>query len=69
MVTEIKKRDGRVEPFNKHKIIEAIGHAMKRAGQNSPEIVEKIADEIANFPADILEVEQIQDMVEQTKRC
>ena len=64
MVTEIKKRDGRVEPFNKHKIIEAIGHAMKRAGQNSPEIVEKIADEIANFPADILEVEQIQDMVE-----
>lgn len=64
MVTEIKKRDGRVEPFNKHKIIEAIGHAMKRAGQNNPEIVEKIADEIANFPADILEVEQIQDMVE-----
>jgi len=64
VVTEIKKRDGRVEPFNKHKIIEAIGHAMKRAGQNSPEIVEKIADEIANFPADILEVEQIQDMVE-----
>lgn len=64
MVTEIKKRDGRIEPFNRRKIIEAIGHAMERAGQNSPDVVERIADEIANSPAELLEVEQIQDMVE-----
>lgn len=64
MVTEIKKRDGRIEPFNKKKIVEAIGHAMKRAGQDSPDTVEKIAEEIANSPMELLEVEQIQDMVE-----
>lgn len=64
MVTEIKKRDGRIEPFNKQKIIDAITCAMKRAGQNSPDIVERIADEIASSQAELLEVEQIQDMVE-----
>ena len=37
---------------------------MERAGQNSPDVVERIADEIANSPAELLEVEQIQDMVE-----
>lgn len=64
MVTEIKKRDGRIEPFNRQKIIEAISHAMLRAGQNSPEVIERIADEIANFPAARLDVERVQDLVE-----
>lgn len=64
MVTKIKKRDGRVEPFCKEKIIRAIGHAMEHSGQNSATIAERIAEEIANSPNDILEVEQVQDMVE-----
>lgn len=64
MVSKIKKRDGRIEPFCRQKIVDAITHAMKRAGQDEPEVVERIADEIANSPGEMLEVEQIQDMVE-----
>ena len=64
MVTSIKKRDGRVEPFNKQKIVNAICRAMKCAEQDDMAAVERIADEIANSPQGMLEVEEIQDMVE-----
>ena len=64
MVSQIRKRDGRIEPFSRQKIIDAITPAMKRAGQNEPDTVERIADEIANSPGELLDVEQVQDMVE-----
>lgn len=64
MVKQIRKRDGRVEPFCKQKIIDAITCAMKRAGQNEPGVVADIANSIAECPADVLDVEQVQDMVE-----
>lgn len=64
MVTEIKKRDGRIEPFKKSKIVNAICQAMQRAGQSDIAAVNRIADEIENMSADRLEVEQIQDIVE-----
>lgn len=64
MVHEIKKRDGRVEPFNRQKIVDAICKAMAEAGQNDMSAVNRIADEIANQPTDQMGVEQIQDMVE-----
>ena len=64
MVIEIKKRDGRVEPFCRQKIIDAICQAMKRSGQYDMETVTRIADSIAADPRPCLEVEQIQDMVE-----
>lgn len=64
MVTRIRKRDGRIEPFSRKKIIDAITPAMKRAGQDEPDTVERIAEEIENSPGDILDVEQIQNMVE-----
>lgn len=64
MVSQIRKRDGRIEPFSRQKIIDAITSAMKRAGQDDNAAVERIADEIANSPGDILDVEQIQNMVE-----
>ena len=64
MVTRIKKRDGRIEPFSRKKLIDAITPAMKRAGQNEPDTVERIAEEIENSPGDIADVEQIQNMVE-----
>ena len=64
MVSEIKKRDGRIEPFNKQKIIDAISKAMTRSGQSDMDTVSRIANEIANAPHQVLGVEDIQDMVE-----
>lgn len=64
MVSEIKKRDGRIEPFNRQKIVDAIQKAMVRSGQTDMATVNRIADEIAGSPHRTLEVEQIQDMVE-----
>lgn len=64
MVTKIKKRDGRIEPFCKQKIIDAVSKAMQRAGQDDMATVRRIAEEIGNMPEDMLEVERVQDMVE-----
>lgn len=64
MVSTIQKRDGRTEPFNKQKIISAICQAMKRAGQDDLNAVNRIADEIERSPSSSLDVEQIQDLVE-----
>lgn len=64
MVTKIKKRDGRIEPFCKQKIVDAVSKAMQRAGQDDMATVRRIAEEIGNMPEDMLEVERVQDMVE-----
>lgn len=64
MVERIIKRDGREEPFAKSKIVNAIHHAMERAGQNDMDAVNRIADEIANVDKKTLDVEAVQDMVE-----
>lgn len=64
MVSQIQKRDGRVQPFCKQKIVEAICHAMQRAGQDDIDSVRRIAEEISKHPSDLLTVEQVQDMVE-----
>jgi len=64
MASEIKKRDGRVVPFSRQKIIEAVQKAMSRSGETDMESVAKIADEIAAYPVHVLGVEEVQDMVE-----
>lgn len=64
MVSQIKKRDGRVQPFCKQKIVDAICQAMSRAGQDDMDAVRRIAEEISKSPDEQLTVEQIQDMVE-----
>ena len=64
MVTQIEKRDGRMEPFCKLKIINAICKAMERSGQHDLTAAEMIANNIAASEKDVLTVEQIQDMVE-----
>lgn len=65
MIVEIKKRDGRVEPFDKQKIVNAIIKAMERSGEMDQEVAERIATKIAgaNLPPSV-GVEQVQDMVE-----
>lgn len=64
MVSEIKKRDGRLVPFNRQKIVSAIQKAMVQSGETDMSAVNKIADEIANLPQSVLGVEDVQDIVE-----
>lgn len=64
MVKNIKKRDGRVKPFDKSKITIAIAKAMNECGVNDVELAEIISTKIANSDQVTLEVEQVQDMVE-----
>lgn len=65
MITEIKKRDGRIEPFDPQKIIDAITKAMERSMEMDKEVAERIANKIAgaNLPS-VLDVEKVQDLVE-----
>lgn len=60
MVKFVKKRDGSIVPFEKQKIINAIG----KAGFVKEDIKEKIADEILHQKQEELSVEDIQDLVE-----
>ena len=68
---EVKKRDGRIVPFNKQKIIDAIMAAFRSVGDTHLEYAQTKAENIANYIKDyaeekniILEIEEIQDLVE-----
>lgn len=65
MILEIKKRDGRIEPFNPNKIVSAIMKAMAQTDEVDEEVASRIATKIANSnrPSPV-DVEYIQDMVE-----
>lgn len=69
---KIEKRDGRIVPFEKEKIANAIGKAAQAAAGESRERADFIADKVietltAQFgPEGIPHVEEIQDLVEKT---
>lgn len=60
MVKTVIKRDGRVAPFEKKKIINAIS----KAGYVKDGIKERIAAEIESLNKEQLDIEEIQDLVE-----
>lgn len=67
----IRKRDGRIVPFDKDKIAEAIFKAAKSLGGKDRKVAEKLADKAVkllqkNFKNKFPEVEEIQDIVEKT---
>ena len=64
MVSTIRKRDGRIENFDKDKIVNAVLKAMNHEFVNDREYAEKIADKIWNLDNDIVSVEEIQNLVE-----
>lgn len=64
MVNTIRKRDGRIENFDKEKIVNAILKAMNHEFVNDISYAEKIADTIENLEKDVIEVEEIQNLVE-----
>jgi len=71
MPKKIRKRNGRIVPYNKLKIIDAIYKATVAIHQQNHELAEKLADEVEKklkeaFPmGSIPEIEQIQDVVEE----
>lgn len=64
MVNTIRKRDGRIENFDKTKIVNAIIKAMNHEFVNDVSYAEKIADFIENLENDVIDVEEIQNLVE-----
>ncbi len=70
MIEKIKKRDGKIVPFNKEKISNAIWKAARSVGGKDRSLAEKLADEVVKLleksikPGEIPTVEQVQDIVE-----
>lgn len=71
MIKEIKKRDGRVVPFNPDKILIAISKAMRVVGEGNEKKVKEMTNQVVEtlekrFDGHTIpEVEQIQDVVEE----
>lgn len=61
---KITKRDGRVVPFNKQRIYNAVLLATKAVGSENPDIAENVADIVSEFDGELTSVETIQDRVE-----
>ena len=65
----VRKRDGRIVPFTKNKIADAIFKAAKAVGGKNKELAKKLADEVVEilnekYGTDTPDVEEIQDLVE-----
>ena len=67
MIRHIKKRDGRIVPFDKERIATAIYKAGRAVGNPDKELADKLADTVvARLPEDEMPtVEGVQDVVEQ----
>jgi ribonucleoside-diphosphate reductase alpha chain len=67
-ITRVKKRDGRIEKFEKKKIINAIFRAVVAVGGTDRETVELLADKVVEYLKDLNKempsVEDVQDAVE-----
>ena len=69
-ITQVRKRDGRVVPFNKEKITNAIFRAAECVGGDDRVLAEKLADQVIsilekNMPLGAIpNIEDIQDLVE-----
>lgn len=64
MVSAIRKRDGRIENFDKQKIVSAISKAMNHNFINDIKFAEQVADEIEALDIEVVEIEEVQNMVE-----
>ncbi len=69
----VRKRDGKFQPFNRHRIVRAVFKALRAVGQKDKAAAERVADAVAvklyrqYFKhGGVPHVEQIQDLVEKT---
>lgn len=68
-ISKIKKRDGRIVPFQQEKITDAIFKATREVGEPNRKLAEEISDQVVEtlekeFTGQVPGVEQIQDTVE-----
>ena len=68
-LTQVRKRDGRVVPFNVRKIADAIFKAVQAVGGSDRATADELADVVAlflekHYEGDVPGIEEIQDMVE-----
>lgn len=74
IIEKIKKRDGRIVPFDQSKITEAIRKAFEATGEKDGKKAKEISDKVVKKleeiqrkdPMKIISVEEIQDVVEET---
>ena len=64
MVSTIRKRDGRIENFDKEKIINAVIKAMNHEFVSDLKYASDIAEKIHNLDNEVISVEEIQNLVE-----
>jgi ribonucleoside-triphosphate reductase len=71
--TQVKKRDGRLVPFERQRISRAVARAMTACGEGDPDrdagrVAEEVIAEMERrfLPGHIPQVEEIQDLVEET---
>lgn len=64
VISTIRKRDGRIENFNKKKIVSAVLKAMNHEFVNDVSYAEEIADSIEALDKNVIDVEEIQNLVE-----
>jgi len=70
-ITKIKKRNGRIVPFEQEKITTAIWKAAKAVGGTDKELAKQLSDKVVKlinerFKDEVPDVETIQDLVEKT---
>ena len=71
MITNVRKRDGRLEAFDKGRIVRAIQRAFVAVKRSVDELPEKLANDVISVLSqeltdDVAPVEEIQDVVERT---
>lgn len=64
MVNTIRKRDGRIENFDKDKIVNAVIKAMNHEFVSDLKYANDIAEKIHNLDNEVISVEEIQNLVE-----
>ena len=65
LVSTIRKRDGRIENFEKSKIVNAVLKAMNHEFVNDVKFANDVAEKIQNIEKDVIDVEEIQYLVEE----
>ena len=65
MIENVIKRDGRIVPFDRSKVVNAVTCAMARTDDGvDSELIEKIADYVESRSSEKMSVEDIQDLIE-----
>ncbi|MGC9310254.1 MAG: ATP cone domain-containing protein, partial [Candidatus Aenigmatarchaeota archaeon] len=70
-LARIRKRNGRIVPFNKNKLLTAISKAFMSVGRDEPQNIQAVAEDVLaelkkRYNGNVMGVEDVQDVVEQS---